>query len=350
VKGEVLNFFKKTNTAKKILVLDLGFLGDTVHLIPALWMIKGSYIDATIDVAVSANVTSLLDCFPWINKAWGYSRYPKHATLAESFSFVKSLRKEKYDVVINLNGSDRSGWLTVLCGAPKRLGRLTSRGERRVSKLFFTDYIQYPFDLEPIFVQRCRCLEKAGLSYIEPNFHCEVKPEFLEGTGVHLDDDQQYFHVSPFTTADRKELPLSVLIELINGMNEKWPSKKIVLSCAPIEREQKKMEELVSHLSFTPWRVYKGTLNLVQLTAVIKHSAFHLSGDTGPMHIAVMTQTPSISWFQPTKSMDWIPQGVNHKVLFGTDGYSFSNIQGVSANNVLNEVKLLVCFGLVASK
>jgi ADP-heptose:LPS heptosyltransferase len=305
-------------------------------------MIKKSYINAKIDVAVSSNVTNLLDCFPWINKAWGYSRYPKQATLCESFYFVKNIRKEKFDVVINLNGSDRSGWLTFLSGAPKRLGRLTSRGERRTSKFFFTDYIQYPFDLEPIFIQRCRFLETAGVPYLEPDFHCEVNHKFLGVANIHLDDAQQYFHISPFTTSDRKELPLPVLAELINGINEKWPFKKIALSCSPTERELKKIEELLSNLSFTPWRVYRGNLNLVELVAVIKYSAVHLSGDTGPIHISVMTHTPSVSWFHPSPSKDWVPYGKIHKVLFGLDGHQKSNVYGINAENILNEIKCLI--------
>ena len=337
-----MNFFEKTLAAKRILILDLGLLGDTIHLIPALWMIKKSYVNASIDVVVSSNVTGLLDFFPWINRTWGYSRYPNHATLAESISFIKKLRKEKYDVVINLNGSDRSGWLTFLSGAPKRLGRITSRGRRRISKLFFTDCIQYPFDLEPIFIQRCRCLEMAGILYIEPNFHCEVKPEFLGVAYALLDAAQQYFHISPFTTSDRKELPLTVLIDLINGINEKWPSKKIVLSCASTERELKKLEELLSNLSFIPWQVYKGNLSLVELVSVIKYSAMHFSGDTGPIHISVMTQTPSISWFQNTKSMDWIPQGDCHKVLFGSNQTFQPNIEGVTPEMIFNEISILL--------
>lgn len=336
------SFFEKTSTAKKVLVLDLGFLGDTVHLIPALWMIKQSYKNAVVDVAVSSNVVSLLVCFPWINKTWGYTRYPKHATFTESLGFLRALRKEKYDVVINLNGSDRSGWLGLLSGVPKRLGRLTSRGRRKVSKLFFTDCVEYPYFLEPTFMQRCRCLEKAGFSYDTPEFHCEVKPETLEGVDITSDDKNQYFHISPFTTADRKELPMEILIELINGLNRKWPSKKIVLSCAPVAREINKMNELINRLSFIPWRVYSGNLALPQLVAIIASSCLHFSGDTGPIHIAVMTETPSISWFQPSPFKDWVPYGENHKVIFGLDGYQESNIYGVFAGAIIDEAQVLI--------
>ena len=336
-----MNFLRKTNTAKKILVLDLGFLGDTIHLIPALWMIKNSYINSTIDVAVSSNITTLMNCFPWINKTWGYKRYPQQATFYESFSFLKNIRKEKYDVVINLNGSARSSWLTALSGAPKRLGRLTSRGERKISKFFFTDYIKHPFGLEPIFIQRCKCLKKVGFSYINPEFHCEVKPWFFKGTSIDLDDDK-YFHISPFTTTEKKELPLDIMVNLLNGLSAKWPCIKIILSCAPIERELCRMDTLLSKLLFKPLRVFKGNLNLVQLVAVIKKSILHFSGDTGTMHIAVMTNTPSISWFQPTESKDWIPQGRRHIVLFGLKGHQELNVYGISAGDILNKAEKII--------
>jgi len=97
------------------------------------------------------------------------------------------------------------------------------------------------------------------------------------------------------------------------------------------------MEDLVNRLSFIPWRVYSGDLNLVQLVAVIKHSLLHLSGDTGPMHIALMTKTPSISWFQPTISKDWIPRGKSHKVIFGE--HIEETIKTIRADRLLKEVK-----------
>jgi lipopolysaccharide heptosyltransferase III len=34
------DFYRQTRHARKVMVLDLGFLGDTVHLLPALWMVR----------------------------------------------------------------------------------------------------------------------------------------------------------------------------------------------------------------------------------------------------------------------------------------------------------------------
>ena len=106
------NFVEKTQWAKKIMVLDLGFLGDSVHLLPALWIIRQNYPNAELHVAVSTQVTSLFDAVPWVAKVWSYMRYPRHATLMENIQFIRDMRRQKYDLLINLNGSDRSYFLS----------------------------------------------------------------------------------------------------------------------------------------------------------------------------------------------------------------------------------------------
>ena len=42
-------FLARTRTAKKVMVLDLGFLGDTVHLLPAPWMVRQAYPQAELN-------------------------------------------------------------------------------------------------------------------------------------------------------------------------------------------------------------------------------------------------------------------------------------------------------------
>jgi len=70
------------------MVLDLGFLGDTVHLLPALWMVRQ---------AVSAGGTArhrrrahhgAHGLCAMGESRWGYTRYPRHATLRENFQMV----------------------------------------------------------------------------------------------------------------------------------------------------------------------------------------------------------------------------------------------------------------------
>src|SRR5664280_2071212 len=212
-KPEAKTFFARTRGAKKVMVLDLGFLGDTVHLLPALWMVRQAYPQAKLHVAVAAHVTSLMDCVPWVDQTWGYMRFPRHATLKENWQMVSRLRREKFDVVINLNGSDRSSWLTFLSGAPERLGRLPDDGGPPFWKRMFTAHVSHPFTEEPVYEQRCRCLEQAGFPFTPPEFHAEIDPAHLRAAEIATAEQGTYFHISPFTTADAKELPPEQLVE-----------------------------------------------------------------------------------------------------------------------------------------
>ncbi len=328
------HFFARTRAARKVMVLDLGFLGDTVHLLPALWLVRQAYPQAELHVTVAAHITSLLDCVPWVNRTWGYMRYPRHATLRENIRMVARLRREQFDVVINLNGSDRSSWLTFLSGASERLGRLPADGGPPFWKRMFTAHVSHPFTGEPVYLQRCHCLQKAGFPFTAPEFHTHVDPAGLRA--AEISETDAYFHLSPFTTAEAKELPPAQLAALIAALGEKFPDKKLAVSCAPTSREREKLTQLLGLLPQPPWRVFAGNLSLMQLAAVIQRSAVHFCGDTGPFHLAVMTDTPTVAWFWPNPGIrQWLPTGERFRVLVGANEPGSRFLGGVATRDLV---------------
>jgi ADP-heptose:LPS heptosyltransferase len=336
-------FLERTRYAKRVMVFGLGFLGDTVHLLPALWTIRQAYPQAELHVAVSSQVTSFMECTPWVNRVWGYMRYPRHATLRENIQFITGMRREKFDALINLNNSDRSSWLTFFSGARERLGLLPRDGGPLFWKQRFTELVPSPVLPEPIYVQNCRCLEQAGFPTTKPEFHVEIKPAHLAAADISAADAGGYFHLSPFTTDNRKELKPDQLVELIAALETKWPEKKLILSCAPDERERGKLQSLLNRLRNKPWRVFAGELNLIQLSAVIQHGAVHLCGDTGTLHLALMTGTPTVSWFRPTPGLKvWMPVGEHHRTLIGTGDDPHAALQGIATADLVNAIQIVV--------
>src|SRR5208282_838211 len=141
--------------------------------------------------------------------------------------------REKFDVVINLNGSDRSSWLTFFSGARERLGRVPGDGGPLFWRQMFTAHVECPPTQEPVYLQKCRCLAKAGFPFVQPEFCVEISPENLRAAEISKADAGTYFHISPFTTADYKELSPAQLAEFIAALAKKFPEKKLVMSCAP---------------------------------------------------------------------------------------------------------------------
>lgn len=330
------NFLQRTVTAKKVMVLDLGFLGDTVHLLPALWMVRQAYPSAELHVTVATHVVSIMDCVPWVDRVWGYMRYPRRATLRENYEMVCRLRQEKFDVVINLNGSDRSSWLTFLSGAPERLGRVPDDGGPLFWRRMFTGQVMHPFGQEPVYLQRCRCLEKAGFTFTQPEFHIEIAPDNLRTANIAAADKGSYFHISPFTTANHKELSPAQLAEFITALAVEFSDKKLVLSCAPTDREKSKMIELLALLPEKPWRVFSGNLNLTQIAAVIQNSALHLCGDTGTLHLAVMAQVPVVAWFWPNPGLkEWVPLNGKCQIVVGENKPGITYLDKIETNDLV---------------
>jgi ADP-heptose:LPS heptosyltransferase len=99
------------------------------------------------------------------------------------------------------------------------------------------------------------------------------------------------------------------------------------------------METLLKAMRCRPWKVFAGDLNLVQLAAVIQHSAMHLCGDTGTLHLALMTGTPAVSWFWPNPGMKaWAPAGEHYQTLVGTTSPEVRHLGGIATGALVEAV------------
>lgn len=327
------NFYDLAKDSKKILVLDLGFLGDTIHLIPALNIIRQSLPKAKLHVMVADHVVSILEVCPWIDKVLGYPRFPKGPKWYQDIGRVFNLRKEGYDTIINLNGSDRSSILTYASGARKRLGRLLPNRSSFI-KHCFTHFVEYPVGKIPLYECRCECLFQAGFPRTDPRFNVTIPDKTAAKVQSLIKAEVSFIHVSPFTTLDYKELPEACLSDFLNQLNYQFPEYNLVISCAPNEREQSKLTSLLSKLKFKPAKVFCGELNLIELAGVIEASKLHIGGDSGALHVGLMAGRPTLSWFREYENMaDWTPRGKQHRVLVGEA--SPEGLKGISAKALM---------------
>lgn len=319
------DFFPRIPPTAHLLVLDLGFLGDTIHLIPALAAIRRALPQAKLEVMVAEHIQGILAVCPWLDGVSGYPRYPKGPRWYQDFGRVGALRAKFYDAVINLNGSDRSSILTRLAGAPLRLGRQPPK----ISWFWprcYTHVVNVPFNTQILFRQRLAALAAAGfpVSSTGPFFPIEIPAVFKERVSVLLGSDRPFLHVSPFATADEKELPPQVLANLLNTIAASRPDLSFILSTASNDRERAKLADLCALLSFQAWKIFPGDLNLVELAEVMRRARIHLGGDSGALHVALMAGTPTFSWWRDYAGrVEWQPAGPRHAAILGRTGGRF---------------------------
>jgi ADP-heptose:LPS heptosyltransferase len=317
-RSDPANFYEATRNARRLMLLDLGFLGDSIHLFPSLWTLRQAYPNAELHVMVSEHVAEIMKLAPWIDQIWGYPRFPRRPKWYQDLARILKLRKTGFDAIVNLNGSDRSSLLTRLSGAPHRLGRVPEDGGPPLWRAMFNHIIDHPYKKELISIQRWRCLVESGIPGSSPGIHIEVPEAAKAGIAAKAGPDGGWIHISPFATLDYKELPANQLSELLRGLNRQHPEKKIILTCAPNERERSKMNTLLASLDFTPWRVFAGDLGLLELAALVQSSCLHIGGDSGGLHIAWVTGVPTVTWFREYDGLpEWRPLGPKHLDVVG---------------------------------
>lgn len=332
------NFYASSVLAKNVLVLDLGFLGDTIHLVPALKVIRDAYPDAKLSVMVAEHVANILQLTPWVDRILGYPRpygNNKRRRWWQDFGWIWKLRKERYNVVINLNGSERSSILTRFSGAPLRLGRITEKS-RRHFKWYYTHTLSYPQKIEPLYRQRCACLQSAGFPFNGiPNFDVTL-PDHLKNFTQQHHLKQPFVHISLCTGEDSRNIPLDLLAAFINQVKPYY-----VLSCAPTERERSQLKFFLTLIQHSPQKIFDGTLSTLELAALIAGSQLHMGGDSGALHIAVMMDTPALAWFPNNGNREWQPaMNERYKVILGTP--SEKGLYGINFNEMLENYYTIV--------
>ena len=291
-------------------------------------MLRQHYAQAELHVMVAEHVTVLLEATPWIDCVWGYPRFPKGPKWYQDFARIGRLRAAAFDVIINLNGSDRSSLLSFFSAARWRLGRIPEDGGPLFWKSLFTHTVHHPYGETLVFIQRWKCLLKAGFLSEKPEFPLSLPDSVvthvreligLSDTTQYANHQRRWIHLSPFTTQDEKELPQAVLSTTLNSLFKQFPNLPIILSCAKNERECSRMASLLARLTFTPQRVFAGSLTLLEFVALIQGSILHLGGDSGALHVAAMTCTQSVCWFRNYKgNRDWMPSETENIILRGT--------------------------------
>ena len=118
----------------RILVIKLSSLGDVAHALPAVRALK-ERTGADIDWVVQPEYAPLLACCPDVARTIAF---PRRNVARGFFPFLRELRREKYDVVVDLQGLLKSAVAARL-----------ARGRRRVGPAWAREGAHHFYDAQP---------------------------------------------------------------------------------------------------------------------------------------------------------------------------------------------------------
>lgn len=300
---------------EKILVVKPSSLGDVVHSLPFLNAIRKRYPEAEIHWLIFKGFEGLLEGHPMLHKLWvvdkdSWTKFNRAKdTISEIKSFLRDLKEERFDIVVDLQGLLRSGIITAATGAPVRIG---FKEAREGSRVFYTDKVPGGKNIHAVdrYLKAAELLgcDTSEVIFPLPPFEKTSSFETIISSFIlHPPSFEKYVVIVPGARWKTKRWPPEYFGKLASLLH----LRSIVVGSKDDINIANEIVALSQGKSFS----LAGKTDLKELIAVIKGSEFLVSNDSGPMHIAAALGVPVFAIFGPTDPARTGPYGKGHTIV-----------------------------------
>lgn len=272
---------------EKILIIKTGALGDIIISIPYFLTIKRNFSDNPIFFLTKKRFNGVMENFNIFEKIY----YLENSFLKD-FKKLISLRKEKFDLIFDLQGNLKTNFYSFLIKGKKRIGIY----EKPIGKIFLNKGIPKKKNLCPEEYRKY-FFKKLGIKDIvihEVKIDAEKEREFkkfLKKMGL---EEKKYVTIHPFASPEWKTkmwFP-ERFAELADILIEKGYRVIFIGKGDDTDKitgyMRKKAIDLTNKTDF------------LTLCLLIKYSKFLITTDSAPLHIGTLFKTPTIALFGPT--------------------------------------------------
>jgi lipopolysaccharide heptosyltransferase I len=303
---------------KRILIVKPSSLGDIVHALPVLSGLRTRYPEADIRWLVADNFAPLIADHPDLNGLILFDRNRFRSAgsrLGASVAFYRMLRELRghaFDLVLDLQGLFRSGFMARATGASVRIG---FRDTREFASIFYTHKIQ-PLENEPHAADRNYLVSRMlGFDAVSMKFDLALtQAERSAAAGllseVGLEDSDPFVAVLPGARWETKRWDPSRIAAAVDRVHAETGVRSVLFG-APDERSV--CSAVADDARSNPLNLC-GKTGIRGLVASLARAAAVLTHDSGPMHIAVALGRPLVAIIGPTNAGKTGPYGVPEAV------------------------------------
>jgi heptosyltransferase III len=265
----------------KILFITLSNIGDVILTFPVFDALHERFPRSKISVVVGPKAKSLFEDNPLIDRL---IIFEKRSTLKEKWRWIRELRREKFDLVVDL----RNSMMPYLVG-----------GRKATRPAGFLKKIRHKKDEH---FRRLKQVVKDAHSSSKRYVLSEAVLALKESL-PQLKDINDYVVVSPGAADPRKRWPHGHLAKVITYLVKTCHEKVVMVG--------DKADDRVADMMFQ--RLPDGVINLcgqtslVELAVVLRKAKLALLNDSGIMHLASYMNIPIVALFGPTDPRHYGP-------------------------------------------
>lgn len=285
-----------------VCVIQTAFLGDCVLTLPLLKTIKSILKNPKITVVSRPEMAGIFKNSGQTDEIIIDEKKTSKFFFPEFLKILKLLKSRRFDMAIIPHRSLRSALLAYLARIPVRIGFDSSAGS-----MFLTRKIPFSWllhDLERNLTLALPVTERVQASFPEftqnqpDKFHLPCRP---------------IIGVNPGSVWNTKRWLPERYAKLIMNLAQKYKTKIVIIGGKNELDWNKRIESLAGTdncINLT------GNTDMEELMAVIKKTDIFITNDSGPMHIAIAMNVPTIAIFGPTsRELGFFPYGNNNRVV-----------------------------------
>lgn len=310
--GWGVSFFLKKGeipaNPKKILIIKLAAVGDTILLGTVLQSFRAAHPAATIHWLVSPINKVMAKHFAGVDRLLVWA-----GGLGDLFPLVRMLRKENYDVVCDLEQWSRgTALLCAFSGVDCRLGFDTPGQHRSIlfshplEKKYQQHEIDDFYDLLALLAPLDQSHRLNLLPSSEDQLECDQLAPLLDKNKIKV-----LIHPGCGEDGTPREWPLASYAVLGHWLMKKFDAQ-IILTSGPEETEKtKQLNRLLGRKAMD----LGGQMSWGGLISLVSRMDLVVSGNTGVMHVAAALERKQVALHGPTNPMIWGPLNPNARVV-----------------------------------
>lgn len=276
--------------ARRILVISSTALGDLLLSTPGLRSLRLAYPEAHIALMANASLIELARCLPGVDEI-----IPYHGGYRRFFRLAWHLHRGAFDVAVILHGNE-----------PQATPLAYLSGARGILKLPNTSRFRFLLtNREPVrdwdafehgIDQRLETATLAGGAPTDRRMDIVVSDDARASLGrFPLPTDARVLALQPGASTTSRRWAKARFVELGKQLLAANPGLWIAITGSPAERAL--AQAIADEIDHPQVWVAAGEVPLGLMPAFLARCAVLVSGDTGPMHLAVAVGTPVVALF-----------------------------------------------------
>lgn len=292
---------------KKILLIKPRGIGDIILSTIVLDNLSSCFPAAEIHYLVEEFANQSVENNPLVKKI--------HTMQKTEFAYfvARRIRKEKYDLIIDLWSNPRSAQITFLSGAKYRLG-YSYRGRR------------YAYNIKAVAGRgdvhsaehNLELLKAIDVPITSKNIHYHINKNSLEKADRFIKDlkliNKNIIGIIPSGGWESKRCDAEKWIEICRELVNQFDVSLLLLWGPGDEKDVEKIKsELKDDIVVAP------ETNVDEMAALINNCNVIIANDSGPMHIAAALDVPTLGLFGPTDPEKHGPYNTNSDYIIKDD-------------------------------